>query len=63
MELGKIIPAVLLFAVLIGVYITLYLLNRKTPKPAGCENLRAECKGCQDFLCMNNPVHELKETE
>lgn len=50
--------AVLLFAVLGGLYALLYYLNHKTPLPEGCENLKAECKGCQDVTCMNNPAHD-----
>ena len=53
----KIILAVLFFAVLVAIYITLYLLNKKTPLPEGCENLKADCEGCKDFSCTNNPAH------
>lgn len=53
------LKAVLFFAVLGGIYALLYYLNHKTPVPEGCENLKAQCKGCQDHSCGNNPEHNL----
>ena len=49
--------AIVFFGILIAVYISLYLMNKKTPLPEGCENLRADCDGCKDFGCTNNPAH------
>lgn len=49
--------AILFFGSLVGIYIFLYLMNKKTPLPEGCENLRADCEGCHDVACMNNPAH------
>ena len=28
-----------------------------TPKPEGCEDLKADCDGCKDYACTNNPSH------
>mgnify|MGYP000010737158 FL=1 len=53
----QIVLAVVFFAVLGGAYALAYYLNRKTPRPAGGENLKPECKGCHDRSCMNNPDH------
>lgn len=50
--------AVLFFAGLAGIYALLYYFNHKTPVPEGCEDLKAECKGCHDTSCMNNPAHD-----
>ena len=45
--------AILFFGALVAIYIVLYL----TPKPKGCEDLKADCDGCKDFACTNNPAH------
>ncbi|GJM58216.1 hypothetical protein [uncultured Dubosiella sp.] len=58
MSVQTLVGAVLLFGGLVGVYITLYLMNKRTPLPAGCENLKADCDGCKDYSCMNNPSHD-----
>ena len=51
----------LLLIFLIGVFIFTYLLNKKTPKPEGCENLEENCEGCQIASC---PIRkEMKEEE
>lgn len=51
--------AALLFAALGGLYALLYYLNHKTPVPKGCEDIKAECKGCHDTACANHPAHDL----
>lgn len=62
MELKTILLAILVFGALIGIYIVLFLLNKKTPLPPGCENLKAECNGCHDLSCMNHPKYnQIKE--
>ncbi len=53
----KYLYAILFFGLLVAIYIILYLMNKKTPKPEGCEDLHADCDGCKDFGCTNNPVH------
>ncbi|WP_296240557.1 hypothetical protein [uncultured Faecalicoccus sp.] len=57
----KYILAVLFFAALVLIYIGLYLMNKKTPLPEGCENLKADCEGCHDYACLHNPAHKEKE--
>ena len=32
--------AILFFGALVAIYIVLYLMNKKTPKPEGCEDLK-----------------------
>lgn len=53
----RIFAAILFFAALVGIYIFLYLSNKKTPLPAGCENLKPDCNGCKDTSCQNHPDH------
>lgn len=57
----KIVLAILFFALLVTIYIVLYLMNKKTPLPEGCENLKADCKGCKDYACTNNPAHNSRK--
>lgn len=52
------IMAVLLFAAMAAVYALLYYLNHKTPVPEGCEDLKAQCSGCHDISCQNNPRYD-----
>ena len=37
----------------VGLFIGSYILNRRTPKPEGCENLGSECEGCQMTSCSH----------
>lgn len=57
----KIVFAILFFALLVTIYIVLYLMNKKTPLPEGCENLKADCEGCKDYACTNNPAHNSRK--
>lgn len=57
----KIVLAILFFAFLVTIYIVLYLMNKKTPLPEGCENLKADCEGCKDYACTNNPAHNSRK--
>lgn len=53
--------AAIWLAIMVFIYITGYLLNKKTPKPKGCENLTADCEGCQAFDCSHNPAHHKED--
>ena len=57
----KIVLAILFFALLVTIYIVLNLMNKKTPLPEGCENLKADCEGCKDYACTNNPAHNSRK--
>lgn len=57
----KIVLAILFFALLVTIYIVLYLMNKKTPLPEGCENLKADCEGCKNYACTNNPAHNSRK--
>lgn len=57
----KIVLAILFFALLVTIYIVLYFMNKKTPLPEGCENLKADCEGCKDYACTNNPAHNSRK--
>ena len=57
----KIVLAILFFALLVTIYIVLYKKKKKTPLPEGCENLKADCEGCKDYACTNNPAHNSRK--
>ena len=50
--------AVIYVVILVGVYVLAYILNHRTKKPAGCENLREECSSCHIVSCPANAVYE-----
>lgn len=54
----KILAAILFLGALVGIYIFLYLQNKKTPLPEGCENLKADCDGCKLYSCELHPNHK-----
>ena len=51
--MDKTIIAILIVVIGIGLFIGTYILNRRTPKPEGCENLSEECEGCQILTCSH----------
>ena len=53
------IAAIILFVVLASIVVVGYVLNNKTPKPEGCENLTGMCDSCSITSCIQNP--KLKE--
>lgn len=59
----NLIYALIFLAVLGGVYAWLYAANHRTPVPEGCEDLKAECEGCQITSCENHPVHDKSKGE
>lgn len=52
--------AVLVAGVLLGVNAWLYVANKKTPVPEGCENLKPDCKGCAIKDCITREKFESK---
>lgn len=60
-KLTSIISAVIIMIVMIGAFIGSYLLNKKTPKPEGCENLDENCEGCQITSCAHHKNNKEEE--
>lgn len=48
----KIIYAIGIVIVLIGIYVLGLTLNKNTPVPEGCENLKPECDSCGIQTCI-----------
>ncbi len=61
----RIVLAVVIVSVLIGLFILSYILNKRTPEPEGCRKASEECIGCAITGCGRNPVNqpEAKQTE
>lgn len=57
----KILAPVLWMGFLVGMFIITYLLNKKTPKPKGCEFISPGCKGCKMISCGHHPSREEKK--
>lgn len=58
-ETTAIILAVVVVVISVGLFIFTYLLNKRTPKPEGCESIGSECEGCQITSCS----HYIKNTK
>ena len=56
----QIIATIIIIGVLIAMFITFFLLNRKTPRPEGCEDLDAECETCPIKSCLKNTSEKEK---
>ena len=52
-DLERALLTVLILIVCVGMFIGTYLLNKRTPKPEGCENIGSECEGCQITSCSH----------
>lgn len=57
MDVQNVILAAVVFGILVGINIVLFYMNKNTPKPEGCEDIKADCEGCQDWSCVNHPKH------
>ncbi len=53
----RIVLAVVIVSVLIGLFILSYILNKRTPEPEGCRKASEECIGCAITGCGRNPVN------
>lgn len=60
-ELTSILAAILVITGLIFAFIFSYLLNKKTPKPEGCENFEENCEGCQITSCSHRIENKEEE--
>ena len=57
----RVILAIVIIVVCVVLFIGTYLLNKRTPKPEGCEEIGSECEGCQITSCSNYKEKEKKE--
>jgi len=47
----SVIIGIAIIAALVGLFILGYVMNKRTPVPAGCENLTPDCEGCAISSC------------
>lgn len=59
MEYLRYLYAFLVVAVLVIIYIGMFLLNKRTKKPEGCEDATS-CSGCSTTSCALNSNKEEK---
>ena len=57
----RIIIAVGIVVVCVVLFIGTYVLNKRTPKPEGCEDVGSECEGCQITSCSHYKEKEEKK--
>ena len=60
-ETTRVILAVVIILVLVVLFIGTYILNKRTPKPEGCEDVGSECEGCQITSCSHYKEKEEKK--
>ncbi len=56
------IIAIAIILILIILFLVSYVLNKKTPVPKGCENIKVSeenCSGCNNTLCKYYPNNNI----
>lgn len=59
--MNSIVYAVIFALALAGFYALVYFINHRTPVPEGCENIKADCEGCNITSCGSHPTHDYTE--
>ena len=59
----RVILAIVIIVVCVVLFIGTYLLNKRTPKPEGCEEIGSECEGCQITSCSHYKKTNIEEKE
>ena len=57
----RVILAIVIIVVCVGLFIGTYILNKRTPKPEGCEEIGSECEGCQITSCSHHKNNNEKK--
>ena len=57
----RVILAIVIIVVCVCLFIGTYILNKRTPKPEGCEEIGSECEGCQITSCSHYKEKEEKK--
>ena len=60
-ETTRVILAIVFIVALVALFIGTYILNKRTPKPEGCEEIGDECEGCQMTSCSHYKQKEEKK--
>lgn len=59
---GRIV-ALILFVVLTGIFVLTYVLNKRVPRPEGCEEIDESCLNCSNTLCKHRPKKDEEEND
>ena len=59
----RVILAIVIIVVCVVLFIGTYILNKRTPKPEGCEEIGSECEGCQITSCSHYKKPNIDEKE
>ena len=62
-QIGKVFASIGVVLVCIALFIGSFLLNKKTKKPDGYENLDETCSGCQLTQCSHHPNQKQEENK
>ena len=52
------IVALIILIILSSIFILSYVLNKRVPKPEGCDEIDESCLNCSNSLCKNKPKNE-----
>ncbi|MDD2434246.1 MAG: hypothetical protein PHY11_04710 [Bacilli bacterium] len=58
--MSPLLAGILVIGGLIILFIVAYILNHRTPKPKGCENLKPDCGACHIENCAIRKKDEEK---
>ena len=56
----QIIGTIVVLVIMISLFIISFLMNKKTPRPEGCEDLDSECGNCPVTTCLKNTSNKEK---
>ena len=59
----KLVYAAIVLIVLIVIFVVSFLLNKKTEKPEGCEEITEQCMHCSITSCSHNKIKEENKDE
>ncbi|MBR4496022.1 MAG: hypothetical protein IKP12_02700 [Acholeplasmatales bacterium] len=65
-QTGYLIIAIVIIAALVALFIVTFVINRKTPVPEGCENIKITeegCANCQIEECAVKVKLDIKKIE
>ena len=65
-QTGYLIIAIVIIAALVALFIVTFVINRKTPVPDGCENIKITeegCANCQIEECAVKVKLDIKKIE
>jgi len=52
-----------IIAILVFLFIFSYMINKRQPKPEGCQSLEENCEGCSVTTCLNRKEKNDNEGE